>query len=1626
MNATHRAWWDDYRGIPYVDLGRTPDPGLDCWGLVRWVKREREGVELPSLAGYARADRSETIARESERWADVTDAPRPGDVAVFNTRGRADHVALIVAPGLMLHVVEGGVSDVVRMDHPLWRRRLASVWRYGMGTAGAAPGLVTLQSQAGDTVLSIIIRAGVDPERCVVSVAGKSLPRSMWGLCRPVAGAPVEMRRIMAGGGTKGLITSLAVMAVAWYAAPAVMGYAAGSAGWAAAGAAGSGWAVSAASAGLNIAGNLLASKIFPTRPPAGQQSQSAGAAAYSLQGGSNSATPYGAVPVVLGRYRYTPPLGAATYTEAEGQDAYLRMLLVWGYGPLQISNLRIGDTPIESYEEVEIETLEGSDDDSEESKSHLRQLYSQDVAQESVGGTLESVKISVASASRASNVMTVTTTDDHGLGLGDFVTLYSRTASYTTHETNADGEVVSTYHPEVIGEVASGFVSVVQSSKILKFPHNGQNGTVSAYSMAGWSYVTRTMDSYVDRIRVTLNFPQGLWGMSSDDGTAQPRQVRVSVAVRPASGGSWDEVSTKIHARAATLGRAWYNVDSDAALEEVYRWTRVSLSPTNAIIIKNGAFTASQNAEPSSTVLKRLQAENYGFDATYTRLPPLEVSHEPLYLVCVHGNDIVQVVDQRGSGNGGVTGCGLTYSGRRIQIAAGTVLRSQTESVFVAGTEKTAFSKNVDFFVPRDRYEVRVARISANVQSDDRTFDDCVLSTITGYANNRPVVFDKPLAMTAIKIRASNQISGQVDGITGTVQSVCKDWSASTSSWVERPTRNPASLYRWVLQHPANARKVPDSRIDLDALQDWHVYCKQNSFTFDGVVTSQRSIDDQLRDIAAAGRASPTWINGRRSIVVDKLRSGYAAYFTPENSWGLEAVRSLPKLPHGWRVRFANAEKSYQPDERIVYADGYSAANATLLEGLELPGVTSPELVHKHGRYHFAQLKLRPETYTLNTDWEHLVVTRGDLVRVAHYVTMWGLGTARITSLSGRQLTLSDDLPFAAGVTYQVRICMSDGSSAVKNVQSKSQAGYYQSIVLTSDPPAGAGVGDKIMFGEALKEGVDLIITGIEPQDGHNARLTLVDYAPECQDSDTETVPAFDSHVTLPPAGLFQTISVAPVVRSVVSDERVMRRLAPGKYEYAIKVAFSSPKKLPRKVTQIQGRFDRVDGVQKWQVATSPVTAGFVALRGVDEGATYQFQLRFVDSDGRAGPWTPVQSHKIVGKTNRPTSVAGLQAAPSGARIKIQWAANREPDVEKYEVRTSLTGWGANDAGRVFYGAATSCFHVPDGVGAITYYVKARDGGGLWSKTPASVTYTYSAPSEPASLTASFSDTATTSAQVVLDWPDASPAFGVGDYVVYQAGAKIKTVKASTITLPADWVGSRTFGVSVRDALGAESAQRTLVVTMTLPGTPPAPVQDATAAVAGKTTVTLDWDPATRGTLAIAGYEVRQADSGWGGTGAVYRGSGSKAVIPGVSTTATTTWYIRAFDTEQHYSASSRVVTHDVTRPGNVGAVTVSRSGATLALAASGYSKPADFRVFEFQVGRAPADVPSSGDFWDDPDAVKIQTSAATTSVALTRFNTPRMSASGVTYRVAVRMIDTSGNTSAASAISSILVKTL
>lgn len=1418
-------WWNEYVGIPYKLSGRDRD-GLDCWGLVRLIHKEQFGNDLPSFSDHDHSHEKirEIMAEQRENWVS-TDTPKIGDVILFRVLGSPSHVGLYIGDQSFIHAKQGINSAIERYDSVYWRNRIVGFYRYDPNVAvfsGAPHPLKTYtinkSIEQGISVSKLIedikTENNIPKElitKDIIYINGELIPSEKWDLTIVEAGQRIEYRAVPTGDDVSAILQMVVVIA-----AFALAGPIAGSLGFAA-----TGFAASVIQTGLMVAGSLLVNAIFPTRTPELRNELDTPKSQLIIQGGANQLNPFGSIPVVLGQFRFTPPLAAQNYSDVQASDAYLRTLLCWGYGPLAVSDIRIGDSSITSYRGVDIATLYDYSGDSGAEKTTFNNIYGKDVSQDVVNIELESDGKGDMAYTVTSNVCVVTYVA-HPFSVGGFVQLTFNSGNGISGSYVVTAKTTDTFSVAMVVGNTSGVVNV------------------SIASVIGSPWTTTVVEGLSSQIIVALHFPEGLRSQYIDGLTAgqiTSATFRGQVQYREldpntlAPVTNWGDIRTSSISTTYQLGSAYFNVDNDTALESVYRWTRITVDEDGKVKRYDGAFTESQNSEPSGDLLTRLQQSTFGFNSVYTRLPDIGDGEEELWRVCVYGNSIVTTTDMRSVN---ITGGGITTSGTTITIASATITRAATNTISLGASgeeyfqRKDAFTYIRTFNVAYGKYEVRVRRMddsnpdyeSGGVKQ--RRMFKSILYSITGIANNSPVVAPTgtQLCMTAIRIQATDQLNGNVDGISGTVQSVCKDWTGST--WTVRPTRNPASLFRYVLQHPANAQAVADSKIDLTTLQTWHSYCSSNSFMFDMVILDRRSLLEVLRDICAAGRASPIFKDGKWSVIIDTTRSTVVQFFTPANSWGFESSKALPRLPHAFRVTFNNFEKSYQPDEYVVYNDGYSSSNATIFEQLALPGVTTKNQIFKHARFHLAQLKLRPETYSLNVDMENLLCNRGDLVRVQHDVPMWGLGSGRIKNrTSSTVIELDEAVPMDAGVQYTIRIRLADGTNITRTVASKPSDGYYDSITLTSSVTSTeAASGNLFMFGALNSETVQLIVQSIEPMDNLTAKLTLVDYSPDVYESDNEVIPAFNSQITRPPLLAQTFITAQPTIIEQISDETMILILSPGQFECRLKTTFANPANLPKNCKFIRAQMDYSNDkiVNFSQSQIIPVDQKYVIFGDVEQGANYTVRLRYESDDGRSGPWTTASPHTVTGATNPPKQVTGLTATVEGNKIRLDWDDNQEPDFSNYEVRTTNSNWGYGD--RLFTGYVSNYLATAPASGStITWYIKAVDIGKNYSTTATSVSYTSPSPANPTTLTSVFGTSATV-ATITLDWSDVDPLFGLDYYEVSYTGVT-KTVKASTITLPADWIGSRTFTVKTVDLNGNKSSGAQLSVTKLIPDSP-------------------------------------------------------------------------------------------------------------------------------------------------------------------------------------------------------------
>jgi predicted phage tail protein len=116
-------------------------------------------------------------------------------------------------------------------------------------------------------------------------------------------------------------------------------------------------------------------------------------------------------------------------------------------------------------------------------------------------------------------------------------------------------------------------------------------------------------------------------------------------------------------------------------------------------------------------------------------------------------------------------------------------------------------------YSVPRGQYEVQCRKLTGN--GDPEIVKGTVYwSALRSIKVAPPIGFAKPLALVALRIRASDQLSGVVNTFNCVTTSLVDAYSGAGSSWAANTaSQNPADLFRHVLQGPANARPQPTPR---------------------------------------------------------------------------------------------------------------------------------------------------------------------------------------------------------------------------------------------------------------------------------------------------------------------------------------------------------------------------------------------------------------------------------------------------------------------------------------------------------------------------------------------------------------------------------------------------------------------------------------------------------------------------------------------------------------------------------------------------------------------------------------------------------------------------------------------
>lgn len=395
-------------------------------------------------------------------------------------------------------------------------------------------------------------------------------------------------------------------------------------------------------------------------------------------------------------------------------------------------------------------------------------------------------------------------------------------------------------------------------------------------------------------------------------------------------------------------------------------------------------------------------------------------------------------------------------------------------------------------------------------VQSRDGISDALYLMRSVSVWDDHPVQTDE---VALIAIRARNRALENVSCIAGRW---VRDWDGTGwNDWVV--TSNPAPHLHDIYHGAQNANPVPLASIDDAALLVWRADDHSVNMIAEGL-----SVAELANIVAGAGYARP-YMSEVYGVARDYDRSAEAPVqiFTPRNSSGFSWSKAFAALPDGLRVSFADSALEYET-RQITVAQAGLIGPPRLLEQVTYEGPVTEAEVRDRATYDLETGRRRNTFYSLEAPAQAVVARRGDLVAVQHdMISQWhGAGIVVDLTFDGAgdvtHITLDCDVQISAepdllsvpdllAVSDMLTLGQSSGAivrgpSGPSAVLPLANATGTTNVLELVTPISAASIYEGALVSVVLSaaEILRLIVFSVDPLDDYQARLTLVDEAPE------------------------------------------------------------------------------------------------------------------------------------------------------------------------------------------------------------------------------------------------------------------------------------------------------------------------------------------------------------------------------------------------------------------------------------------------------------------------------------------------------------------------------------------------
>lgn len=620
---------------------------------------------------------------------------------------------------------------------------------------------------------------------------------------------------------------------------------------------------------------------------------------------------------------------------------------------------------------------------------------------------------------------------------------------------------------------------------------------------------------------------------------------------------------------------------------------------------------------------------------------------------------------------------------------------------VIVSGASQSPKRATLFIDVPVGTYDVRVIRDTGD-SSDARLQNKTNWSTLRSYqADTANYVGQNRLGLT---IRASEQLSGVVQQMSVMATANARYWNGA---WQWGPTSNPAHWFMdFAIGRYDGTGKLtyglgmPESQIDLAALNAWANFCAVEGLTFNAVLDDDRTAADMLTAIARCGFGSPTWASGKLGAVWDSRNATPVGAFGMSNiiKGSFEVNYITEQLAEEIIVRFTNPDKDWIQDEVRVTVPGI--ANPVRASTVDLYGCTSARMAGKFANYLAAQQKYRKRRISWDADFEGLTVQRGDVVLLSHDLTQWGY-SGRIVDQVGNTLTLDRTVPRNGSLDY-LMIKRPDGTMTTYRV--KADSGDQHVVELTSTPNMHNGrlpMDHMWFFSPLATPGKKVKILSIQPVSESRVKIVATDEDPQFYAAWDGTWSQAGNSTLLPNA--------VPQVSNLAISEHLVKTAVGVQAEVTAKWNLNQSVERTRITWQMNNGPRQVLMAYGESASFVVPGPGLLRVEAVPISAT------------RAGTMV-FKEQQIYGLTLPPEDVPWFNADGN----LLSWGEVSDLDVAGYRIKWAAGYAGAWHNGQPLHtGLVTdSPWTMPNvGAGATTIMIKAVDTSGNESAAPAYLT---------------------------------------------------------------------------------------------------------------------------------------------------------------------------------------------------------------------------------------------------------------------------------------------------------------